>query len=214
MSKHSFSQVTFKIKTALLFILIATSILFWVKSEYPNQQLLQHLGTLLITFILITDLILDRLSLKAYIGVSLFILLHIIGARWIYSNVPYQSFFESIGIDIHELFNINSQRNHYDRLVHFSFGLLMVPFLFEIYRVRIENTIISLVFAWLTIQTFSMFYEVFEWLLTVIIPGEGATEYNGQQGDVWDAQKDMALAMLGSTFTAIIYIYKERKKIK
>lgn len=214
MSKHSFSQVTFKIKTALLFILIATSILFWVKSIYPNQQLLQHLGTLLITFILITDLILDRLSLKAYIGVSLFILLHIIGARWIYSNVPYQSFFESIGIDIHELFNINSQRNHYDRLVHFSFGLLMVPFLFEIYRVRIENTIISLVFAWLTIQTFSMFYEVFEWLLTVIIPGEGATDYNGQQGDVWDAQKDMALAMLGSTFTAIIYIYKERKKIK
>ena len=214
MSKHSFSQVTFKIKTALLFILIATSILFWVKSEYPNQQLLQHLGTLLVSFILIADLILDRLSLKAYIGVSLFILLHIIGARWIYSNVPYQSFFESIGIDIHELFNINSQRNHYDRLVHFSFGLLMVPSLFEIYRVRIENTIISLVFAWLTIQTFSMFYEVFEWLLTVIIPGEGATEYNGQQGDVWDAQKDMALAMLGSTFTAIIYIYKERKKIK
>jgi putative membrane protein len=212
MSKHSFSQVTFKIKTALLFILIATSILFWVKSEYPNQQLLQHLGTLLVSLILIADLILDRLSLKAYIGVSLFILLHIIGARWIYSNVPYQSFFESIGIDIHELFNINSQRNHYDRLVHFSFGLLMVPFLFEIYRVRIENTIISLVFAWLTIQTFSMFYEVFEWILTVIIPGEGATEYNGQQGDVWDAQKDMALAMLGSTFTAIIYIYKERKK--
>ena len=212
MSKHSFSQVTFKIKTALLFILIATSILFWVKSEYPNQQLLQHLGTLLVSLILIADLILDRLSLKAYIGVSLFILLHIIGARWIYSNVPYQSFFESIGIDIHELFNINSQRNHYDRLVHFSFGLLMVPFLFEIYRVRIENTIVSLVFAWLTIQTFSMFYEVFEWILTVIIPGEGATEYNGQQGDVWDAQKDMALAMLGSTFTAIIYIYKERKK--
>ena len=214
MSKNSFSQIKFRIKTALFVLLMFISILFWVKSEYPNQQLLQHLGTLLVSLILIADLILDRLSLKAFIGVSLFILLHIIGARWIYSNVPYQSFFESIGIDIHELFNINSQRNHYDRLVHFSFGLLMVPFLFEIYRVRIENTIISLVFAWLTIQTFSMFYEVFEWILTVIIPGEGATEYNGQQGDVWDAQKDMALAMLGSTFTAIIYIYKERKKIK
>ena len=214
MSKHSFSQIKFRIKTALFVLLMFISILFWVKSEYPNQQLLQHLGTLLVSLILIADLILDRLSLNAYIGVSLFILLHIIGARWIYSNVPYQSFFESIGIDIHELFNINSQRNHYDRLVHFSFGLLMVPFLFEIYRVRIENTIISLVFAWLTIQTFSMFYEVFEWLLTVIVPGEGATDYNGQQGDVWDAQKDMALAMLGSTFTAIIYIYKERKKIK
>lgn len=214
MSKHSFLQIKFRIKTALFVSLMFISILFWVKSEYPNQQLLQHLGTLLVSLILIADLIADRLSLKAYIGVSLFILLHIIGARWIYSNVPYQSFFESIGIDIHELFNINSQRNHYDRIVHFSFGLLMFPFLFEIYRVRIENTVISLVFAWLTIQTFSMFYEVFEWLLTVIVPGEGSTDYNGQQGDVWDAQKDMALAMLGSTFTAIIYIYKERKKIK
>lgn len=214
MSKHYFSQITFKIKTALFVILIATSILFWVKSEYPNQQLLQHLGTLLVSFILIADLLLDRLSLKAYIGVSLFILLHIIGARWIYSNVPYQSFFGSAGIDIHELFNLNSERNHYDRLVHFSFGLLMAPFLFEIYRVRFKNTVVSLVLAWLTIQTFSMFYEVFEWLLTVIIPGEGATDYNGQQGDVWDAQKDMALAMLGSTFTAIIYFYRERKKTK
>ena len=86
MSKHSFSQIKFRIKTALFVLLMFISILFWVKSEYPNQQLLQHLGTLLVSLILIADLILDRLSLKAYIGVSLFILLHIIGARWIYSN--------------------------------------------------------------------------------------------------------------------------------
>jgi len=214
MSKHSFSQITFKIKTGLFVLLMIISILFWVKSEYPNQQLLQHLGTLFVSLILLADLKLNRLSLQAYIGVALFILLHIIGARWIYSNVPYQSFFESLGIDIHEFLNIRSERNHYDRLVHFSFGLLMIPFLYEIYLFRIQDKIVSLIFAWLTVQTFSMFYEVFEWLLTVVIPGEGATDYNGQQGDIWDAQKDMALAMLGSTLTVIIYIYKERKKIK
>jgi len=190
------------------------SILFWVKSEYPNQQLLQHLGTLFVSLILILDLKVNKLSLPAYVAVFLFILLHIIGARWIYSNVPYQGFFEAVGVDIHELFNINSERNHYDRFVHFSFGLLMIPFLYEIYLSRIQDKIFSLIFAWLTIQTFSMFYEVFEWMLTVVIPGEGATDYNGQQGDVWDAQKDMALAMLGSTFTAIIYFYRERKKTK
>ena len=214
MSKHSFSQTKFRIKTALFVLLILTSILFWVKSEYPNQQLLQHLGTLFVSLILILDLKVNRLSIKAYVAVFLFILLHIIGARWIYSYVPYQGFFEAIGIEIHELLNINSERNHYDRFVHFSFGLLMIPFLYEIYLFRIQDKIISLIFAWLTIQTFSMFYEVFEWLLTVVIPGEGATDYNGQQGDVWDAQKDMALAMLGSTFTAIIYFYRERKKTK
>ena len=214
MSNYSFSQNALRIKTGLFVLLMITSILFWVKSEYPNQQLLQHLGTLFVSLILIADLKLNRLSLQAYIGVALFILLHIIGARWIYSNVPYQSFFESLSIDIHELLNISSERNHYDRLVHFSFGLLMVPFLYETYLFRIQDKIVSLFFAWLTVQTFSMFYEVFEWLLTVVIPGEGATDYNGQQGDIWDAQKDMALAMLGSTFTVIIYFYTERKKTK
>ena len=214
MSNYSFSQSAFRIKTGLFVLLMITSILFWVKSEYPNQQLLQHLGTLFVSLILIADLKLNKLSLQAYIGIALFIVLHIIGARWIYSNVPYQSFFESLGIDIHELLNIRSDRNHYDRLVHFSFGLLMVPFLYEMYRLRIQDKIVSLIFAWLMIQTFSMFYEVFEWLLTVVIPGEGATDYNGQQGDIWDAQKDMALAMLGSTLTVIIYFYTEQKKTK
>ena len=73
---------------------------------------------------------------------------------------------------------------------------------------------LSLLLAWLTIQTFSLLYEVFEWMLTLFISGEGATDYNGQQGDIWDAQKDMALAMLGSTLMTIVYFYKVSLKKK
>ncbi len=46
----------------------------------------------------------------------------------------------------------------------------------------------------------SVMYEMFEWLLTIIAPADQADNYNGQQGDIWDAQKDMALAMLGGIF--------------
>lgn len=65
--------------------------------------------------------------------------------------------------------------------------------------------------AWLFIQTGSMIYELFEWLLTVVMTSEEADYYNGQQGDMWDAQKDMALAMLGSTIMAILYLFKPNK---
>ena len=59
-----------------------------------------------------------------------------------------------------------------------------------------------------------MIYELFEWLITVFLSSEEADCYNGQQGDMWDAQKDMALAMIGSTVAAIwnLAIYKISRK--
>lgn len=47
--------------------------------------------------------------------------------------------------------------------------------------------------------------RIVEWSLTIVMASESADYYNGQQGDMWDAQKDMALALLGSTITAGIY---------
>ncbi|MDG2505504.1 MAG: DUF2238 domain-containing protein [Crocinitomicaceae bacterium] len=205
---------TRSIKLLVLTLLFAVSIVFSLNSEFPKQQLLQHLGTLAVASILFFDLKARRLSLGAFFGVSCFILLHIIGAKWIYSFVPYQNFFNAFGFDLHELFGLDSTRNHYDRFVHFSFGVFMFPFVYEIYRYRVQKVMLSLLLAWLTIQTFSLLYEVFEWMLTLFISGEGATDYNGQQGDIWDAQKDMALAMLGSTLMTIVYFYKVSLKKK
>jgi putative membrane protein len=43
----------------------------------------------------------------------------------------------------------------------------------------------------------SLLYELFEWVLALVLSPQSAEAYNGQQGDMFDAQKDMALAMLG-----------------
>lgn len=205
---------SYNIKFLLVSFLLLLSVFFSLSSEFPDQQLLQHLGTLFVSSILLFDLLKKRLSLPSFIGVFLFIVLHIIGARWIYSFVPYESFFSAFGIDLHELLKLSGPRNHYDRFVHFSFGALMLPYVYEVFKHRIKNGLICLLLAWLSIQTFSLIYEVFEWLLTVLISGEAATDYNGQQGDIWDAQKDMALAMLGSSLVSIVYLYKQLKKRK
>jgi len=46
-------------------------------------------------------------------------------------------------------------------------------------------------------------YEIFEWLLTIVVAPEMAADYNGQQGDPWDAQKDMAMALVGAALAAV-----------
>ena len=107
-------------------------------------------------------------------------------------------------------------RNHYDRLVHFSFGVLLFPYLVYICKKWFkQQQPIAVFMAWLMIQTGSMIYELFEWLLTIVMSADAADCYNGQQGDMWDAQKDMALALLGSTamlfFYMLRYANKERR---
>ena len=66
----------------------------------------------------------------------------------------------------------------------------------------------AILFSGLIIQTGSMIYKLFEWTLTVFMAPGDDENYNGQQGDIWDAQKDMALALIGSTIPAVWYWWK------
>ena len=86
------------------------------------------------------------------------------------------------------------------------FGVLLLDSIRElIIKLSKFNPKQSLFVAFLSIQAFSMFYELFEWGITISLY-EGMTDsYNGQQGDNWDVHKDMGLAMLGSILTYIYY---------
>ncbi len=68
-------------------------------------------------------------SLRAFVGIVAFTLLHVIGARYIYSYVPYKEWAVSLGLVEKGFFH--DPRNHYDRLVHFSFGALLFPYFVE-----------------------------------------------------------------------------------
>jgi putative membrane protein len=116
-------------------------------------------------------------------------------------------------IDVNSLFHTN--RNHYDRFVHLLFGMLAFPYLTQIVdRKKALNNVLRVLMIWAFIQALSMLYEVFEWLLTVILSADAADNYNGQQGDMWDAQKDMALALIGSSVMAVYYLFRKREIAK
>lgn len=202
-----------KTKLSFLLILIFITVITCINPIYPHEQFLQHAGTLLLMIPLLIDVVRNRMPNSTYIGIVLFTILHVVGARYIYSYVPYKEWSVLLGIVNMDFFQ--DPRNHYDRFVHFAFGLLMLPYFIYLCKERLKlNYIVSIIVSWLAIQTGSMIYELFEWLLTVVMTPEEASDYNGQQGDMWDAQKDMALAMIGSTITALWYYirYKFSKK--
>ena len=150
--------------------------------------------------------------MSAFVGLVCFTILHVIGARYIYSYVPYKEFAVSVGIVDSGFFQ--DPRNHYDRLVHFSFGILLFPYLVYVCKKCFkQQRFIAVFMAWLMIQTGSMIYELFEWLLTIVMSSDAADCYNGQQGDMWDAQKDMALALLGSTTMLLFYMLRSVRKV-
>jgi putative membrane protein len=91
------------------------------------------------------------------------------------------------------------QRNHYDRLMHFLYGLLVTPAAVELFAHygRFPRAWAAL-FPMLFVASHSVIYELVEWGAAAAFGGDLGQAYLGTQGDVWDAQKDMALAFLGT----------------
>ena len=174
-----------------------------VAAPYPREQWLQHIPTALSLPALWLAARRQWLSNVSSGSLCVLLVLHIVGARWIYSFVPYESWFEMLlGSGPDSWFQW--ERNHYDRFVHLMFGVLCIT---PVAEVACRRGGISRRWA-LTIAigfvgAISAVYEVFEWMLAVIAAPNFADRYNGQQGDMWDAQKDMALALLGSLFTCL-----------
>jgi putative membrane protein len=165
---------------------------------YPHEQTLQHVPTVIALALLGVDVRRNRLSIGAFACCVAFLWLHILGARYIYSFVPYDDWSQAyVGGSPKTWFGWT--RNHYDRFVHFGFGALaMLPAFQVARRFAGTNRAWSIVFALLTVATVGAAYEVFEWLLTVVVSPHDAESYNGQQGDVWDPQKDMTAAQVGA----------------
>ena len=175
-----------------------------IDQPYPELAPLQHGPTL--TLALASPWLLRRwpLSNRAVACILVFLLLHTLGGRYIYSYVPYDDWARTItGHDLSTRFDW--RRNGYDRFVHFAFGALLTAPFAEIAR-RYAGLRLgwSLTFAFLAIGFVGALYETFEWLLTLIAAGETADWYNGQQGDVWDPQKDLAAAQVGAALAILL----------
>jgi putative membrane protein len=178
----------------------------WYREDWLLENVLVFVG------LPVAILVHRRLSRGALTALFLFFVLHALGAHYTYEKVPYDLWSEAaFGTSISDLLGLH--RNHFDRLVHLLYGLLVTPAFMQLLD---ANIVMRGGWRYLIPLTFmasqSALYEVIEWGAAVVFGGDLGQAYLGTQGDVWDAQKDSALALLGSLVSVIcIRLYQRRR---
>lgn len=181
----------------LLMLALLTLTLGWA----PSDRLTWMIEQLLVIAALAGVALLQRrfqLSASASLQLCGFLVLHQIGAHYTYSQVPYEGAWQALtGFRLDETLGL--QRNHYDRLVHFAYGLLLARPVREVVQGLSglrgwRSAYVALEF----VLASSAGYELMEWLGADLLAEDAGEAFVGAQGDPWDAQKDMALAFLGA----------------
>ena len=191
---------------AALFALFVAFFIYWLSdSPYELHVVIHIVPTCLAVVLLAISITQFPLSSARFCGIICFLALHVLGTRYIYTFVPYPRWADTLlGANVRETL---SGRNHYDRFVHVSYGLLIVPFAREAYQ-RLARVSFSwnCFFAVEFILASSLLFEIAEWLGAVNLAPEFADSYLGQQGDLWDAHKDMGLAFIGAVMSVAVLI--------
>lgn len=180
----------------LLAVFVVLWIILAIKPYYRHDWLLENI---LVAVLVPTGLLVVRyfrLSNLSYTLITAFLILHITGAHYTYEKVPF-------GYTLSGWFGV--ERNHYDRIVHFSFGFLLAYPIREMFlRIASVRGLWGYVLPLDVTLSCSAIFEIFEWLVAAVVNPEAGLAYLGSQGDIWDAQKDMGLAGLGALITMTI----------
>jgi putative membrane protein len=132
----------------------------------------------------------------AYVMIFVFLSLHALGAHYTYSLTP-------IGFWLQDAFGL--ARNPYDRGVHVLFGLLLTPPLQElVVRGLGARGAARYVVPVMLALSLSGGYEILEWWAARIVDPDLGIAFIGSQGDEWDSQKDMSLALAGATLSMLL----------
>ena len=184
--------------------LIVIWVITAINPRYPKDWLIENLLVFVYAALLIFTYRRFQFCNLSYALFTVFLSLHLIGAHYTYAETP-------LGFWLQPIFDFD--RNHYDRIVHFSYGLLCAYPLREILlrQARVIQSW-SYFLAVTGILAFSAFYEVLEAVVAVLVSPELGAAYLGTQGDQWDAQKDSFLAFLGAIIAMLVnWVYLRNK---
>ena len=178
----------------LLKVLIGLYAVVWIVTAinplYRTDWVLENILVVLFLPLLFLTYRVFPLSDLTYIMITVFMILHAIGAHYTYAEVP-------IGYWMRETFHFT--RNHFDRIVHFSFGLLMAYPVREVF-LRLVNArgFWAFYFPLDVTLAFSALYEIVEMIVAKVVSPEAGDAYLGTQGDPFDAVMDMTCAFTGA----------------
>ncbi|KSU59056.1 hypothetical protein AS034_19045 [[Bacillus] enclensis] len=196
----------------IVFLFVVLIVLIWslIKPEEGYMVLLMEvLPSVLVLLFLVSTYNKFRLTTVSYVIITILVILTFIGGHYSYSKVPLFTWFKDY-FDLH--------RNHYDRFGHFLKGSLVIVIIEVLVRKTALTKSKTTNFIALCITlAIGAFYEIIEWAsATIGKKGKVTKDFLGMQGDIWDAQWDMALLLAGSIlslfFVKILYKELERSR--
>ncbi len=196
-----------------IFITVFTGI--WISTLVGttdmNNWLLENTLTFLFVLFLLFSYRKYKFSDLSYLLVCVYLCLHVYGSKYTYAENPFGYWLKDV---------FQTDRNHYDRIVHFSFGFLLAYPMRELFLKWIGYPkLVSWILPIEITLSISAFYELIEWAVADVFFKAQGDAYLGTQGDIWDAQKDIFLAFSGailattivSAVKRIFNIYEEKK---
>ncbi len=142
----------------------------------------------------------------SYLLICIYLCLHVYGSKYTYAENPFGYWLKDA---------LHLSRNHYDRIVHFSFGFLLAYPMRELFLQYLKFPVwVSWLLPIEITMSISALYELIEWAVAdIFFPAQGDA-YLGTQGDIWDAQKDIFLAFSGAVLaTTIVSLLKKTFKV-
>jgi putative membrane protein len=182
-----------------LLLLMAYLLLFALLAVKPYDRAVWFAENLPIVLI-VAALVISRrwfaFSNTAYLLMACLVALHTIGGHFTFERVPFDPVTSFFGFE----------RNHYDRMAHFTVGFYAYPLAELLLRKRlVASRSVLFMFPVCFILAVAGVYEIFEWLYAVSADPTAGAAVLGSQGDVWDAQKDMLADGLGSVAAMILF---------
>jgi len=140
-----------------------------------------------------------KFSKTSYALIFIYLILITIGAHYTFEEVPWDGMKDLLG----------TERNPYDRITHFAFGLFLYFPLLEVFTrtSKLQHRFWMYFVPLIIIVGLGGIYEILEWIAAVNFAPDTAQAFLGMQGDEWDAQKDMLLNSLGGITTMIITMF-------
>ena len=188
-----------KIESYFLPVALGCYVIFWIAlAIHPLDRgdwLLENLLVFFTAAVLVPTYRRFQFSNLGYALIVLFLVVHAIGAHYTYAKVP-------AGFWLQDWLHL--KRNHYDRIIHFTFGfLLLYPMRELLIRSARAHERWATWLAVAALAALSSFFEIVEAIVAQIVRPDLGAAYLGTQGDIWDAQKDMAAAFVGAVAVAL-----------
>ena len=188
----------------LLGILAVTTVLSYIDAY--DHQVWQAEFSSVAFLILLLSLTYRKFKFSnwAYVILTLWAILQLIGAHYTFERVPFEWVNSWFGFE----------RNHYDRVAHFVVGCSSFAISELVYRKKwVSGRIVATFAGIIFIMALANAWELLEWTYAELDGGPAGQAFLGSQGDIWDAQKDMLMDTLGAILAGILFYFWSKKNL-